>query len=405
MADLAAFPPAAPPISGSPPSSSLYVKAVLALLAALMAAKAVAFSQPGEPVDFHCFHLVGRLVAAGRAGEAYGFRTLYEAMVAAYADKTFLPWSYPPQFAAVMAIFAPLPIGVAYLLFVAPALAAFVWMLRRAAGRDGFTTALLVCAPAMLVNVICGQNGLLTGALAGFAALGLAAGRAGAGWPLGLMVIKPHLAGALAVHALFTGRWGVVARAAATVALTSLAATALLTPAIWVAFLQGVREASRFLEAGFYPLHRMVSIYAVLRTAGAAPLVGLAVQVALAAAVLTAAALLARRRGGRTAAGFTLMAGVLVSPYAYDYDTTLFAAGLVFLLPELELRAGLREQAAIYALTLFAGLYGVACTMIMKPLGLDHEPEHPVFAAGGVALAAAALMTWRVLQRAPVENA
>ena len=105
--------------------------------------------------------------------------------------------------------------GLAYSLFISGSLAAYFLTLRRIA-CESYVPILIITFPALIINIRCGQNGFLTGALIGLTCLYLRKGSALAGLPLGLMIIKPHLAIALAVYAIANRRWKVVAIALAT---------------------------------------------------------------------------------------------------------------------------------------------------------------------------------------------
>ena len=65
-------------------------------------------------------------------------------------------------------------------------------------------------------------------------------GRDRAGIPLGLMVIKPHLAAGIGVLTLISRRWRVALLAAAIIAASSLLATFAFGPDIWTSFRAGV---------------------------------------------------------------------------------------------------------------------------------------------------------------------
>lgn len=382
-------------------AGALRPELLLVLVGVLFAAKALSFSlMRGEPVDFDCFHTVGRLAWHGRVDEAYGFRTLLPAIRADHGGRgSFLPFTYPPPFALLMAPLGALPTGAAYILFMGPTLLAFLWVLRRAAG--GRTAeALAVALPAIAVDLACGQNGLLTGALVGFALLAGSEGREGrAGAASGLMVIKPHLAVALAVHALAGRRWRWAAVAVAVALGMAGLSAAVFGVSAWTAFLHASQEASNFLRARLYPLFRMVSVYASLRSAGAPEAAALLAQGAVAGLALTGAVRLALSGPPRRAAGFAALAGVLVSPYAYDYDLTLFVVGLVMLRPDLERLASPAEQAAIYALSAFGALYGLVSTSMMGALHMVYDEAHPAPAPCGVAIAVCAGLVWVTLRR------
>ncbi|MDV2985070.1 UNVERIFIED_CONTAM: glycosyltransferase family 87 protein [Methylobacteriaceae bacterium AG10] len=378
------------------------VRMLLLSLAAVMLSKAVRYAGllPAQDLtDFDAFHIAGRMVWRGDIAQAYHLPALLEVQRALTGDQAFLPWTYPPPFNLVVAALAPLPIGLAYLVFVGATLAAYLLVLRRIAGPH-FATVVVALAPSLFVAVAGGQNGFLTGTLAGLTGLGLLRGRAWAGLPLGLMVIKPHLAVGLAVCALVMRRWGCLAVAAATAALALALSTAVLGPAIWPAFLGGVEEAKAFLAAGAYPLFRMVSVYAWLRSLDVPAAVALAAQMAIAVAVLGLIPL-ALRRGmpPRQIVGLAALASLFVSPYAYDYDLPLYGVALALLLPDLLGRASRGEEIALLGLGWMAGGYGFVA-------GGLHEALVGTRAASSVEIALAAppfllllALIWRILRR------
>src|SRR5262249_16962360 len=146
----------------------------------------------------------------------------------------FMPWTYPPQFDLLLAPFAFLPVGVAYLLFTAATLAIYLTTLRSIAGNN-FAQVLITLFPAFAITIGSGQNGFLTGALIGLVCLNVDRRQVPAGLALGAMVIKPHLAIAVGVYLLVTRRWVAVATAAAAVLASSLLCTFVFGPQIWTA--------------------------------------------------------------------------------------------------------------------------------------------------------------------------
>ena len=373
------------------------VRMLLLSLAAVMLSKALRYAGllPAQDItDFDAFHIAGRMVWRGDIAQAYHLPALLTVQQALTGEQAFLPWTYPPPFDLVVAALAPLPIGLAYLVFVGSTLAAYLLVLRRIAGAQ-FAPVVVALAPVLVVGVAGGQNGFLTGTLIGLTCLGLLSGRALAGLPLGLMVIKPHLAVGLAVCALVSRRWRCLAAAAATAALALVLSTVVLGPAIWPAFLGGVDEAKTFLAAGAYPLFRMVSVYACLRSLDLPASVALAAQVATAASVLGLIPLaLWRNLPRRQVVGLAALASLFVSPYAYDYDLTLYGVALALLLPDLLGRASRREELALLALGWMVGGYG----LYEARLGTEITASAEISLAALPFLLLFALV-WRILRR------
>lgn len=387
----------------SPHKRRLHAAAILGLSALLLLATTARFaglvSGRLVPTDFDIFYIAGRMVWRGEIGDVYYFARLGPLMASLFEGQHFLPWTYPPPFDLVVGALALLPLPAAYLVFTATTFWAYLAALRRLAPNDLVTT-LIVFFPVLAITIRCGQNGFLTGALVAVACLSLRRGSAWAGVPLGLMVIKPHLAIAFGVLLLVQGRWAVMAVAAATAAAAAGLATVLLGPAVWVAFLDGVREARIFLEAGLYPLFRMVSPYAALRSFDLpAGLAGLA-QVVSAVGALGAVVVAARRFTPTQALGVTALVTLLVSPYAYDYDMTIVAVGFALLLPDLVRLASPARRGTIYALFFVSSGFGLVQSSrlsgayLMEP---DKLLESFPISLAAVGLVAAVAMVVRVV--------
>lgn len=397
------------PVATTP--SPLFLPAILAILTVLLIAKTVELTgqDPGRItplIDFDAFRSAGRLVWRGEIAQAYHFATMVEAQRILGAPDAFLPWTYPPVFNLVVAPFAHLPRGLGYLLFTGGALAAYIVVLRRLAPQHlGALLALLF--PAVAVTIACGQNGFLSGALVGTACLFLRRRDPRAGLPLGLMAIKPHLAVGFALHAALTRDWRTAGTAAGVAAASAGLATLILGPSVWAAFLDGVAEARIFLEQGFYPLFRMISAYAVVRTLGAPASVAMAAQVGVALFALGLVALAIRRRMPTAQViGFTAVASLLVSPYAYDYDLPILGVGLALLAPDLLALTTSRERMAVFALVWVASGWGLVMTGLLRFwYGEDRMPLGAMpLSLGGLALITLVGLIWQVLRRRPTDR-
>ena len=324
----------------SPTKRALYFRAILLVIALVLIPTAaelwgVQFRAASHKLlDFDGFYIAGQLVWRGAIEQAYHFVTDVPITKSFSSSDAFLPWTYPPQFDLLVAPLALMPKGLAYSVFMIGTLAAYLVTLRRIAAEN-FVSVLILLAPVIVITIRCGQNGFLTGTLIGLTCIGLQTGRSIAGLPLGLMIIKPHLAVGFAVYTLVNRLWGTALVAAMTVAATSALATVLLGPAVWTAFLDGVTEARVFLEHGFYPFFRMISLYAVVRTFGFSALVATTAQVLVAVLALGMVVLASRRLSPRQSLGVTAIATLLISPYAYDYDVLILGIGLGLLLTDL----------------------------------------------------------------------
>jgi hypothetical protein len=380
---------------------------ILGLCVLTLVAQAIGFSLPvRDPsprtfADFDAFYLAAQMVWRGEIAQAYHFAMFTRAQEAYFGAPRFLPWAYPPPFNLLIAPLASLPYGTAYGLFTAATMTAYLLTLKRLAG-EGFALVVLATSPALLITVLCGQNGFLTGTLIGLACLALQHRRALAGLPLGLMIIKPHLAVAYAVYLLMTRRWAAIIVGALTVIATSALTTLLLGTDIWDAFIAGAQEARAFLAEGKYPLPRMVSLYAALRSFGASAATAFAGQAAIALLVLAIVCLVAYRRlPVRQSLGITAIASLLVSPYAYDYDLPILGVGLALLLPDI-LRGSRREQAAIFVLSFVTCAIGLVQTFLRLKAPVDaiaRAGDNMALSVAGLTLLAVLGLAWAILGR------
>lgn len=355
-----------PPLPIRLATSRVLLVAVLAISAVLALGSAVLFQAPelfGKEkalTDFDAFYIAGTMAGEGRASKTYDAAETLAAQQRMTGKVGFMPWTYPPPYTLAMEGLARLPIGLSYLLFISATLAFYVLVLRRIAGSylPGVLVAIL---PTILLTVRTGQNGFLTAGLIGCFLLSFSTRRAGAGVPLGLMVIKPHLAAGIALLALLGRRWQAMAIAAGIVVAALLLATAAFGTDIWAAFMSGVRDAGGFLAKGYYPLFRMTSVYASVRTASGSASLALAVH---AIGALAAIGFLVHlwRKGcqPRILAAAACVSSLFVSPYSYDYDLTILGLGIAFVLPDVIDRARRWELPGLLLLLWFATGYGLA---------------------------------------------
>jgi hypothetical protein len=111
-----------------------------------------------------------------------------------------------------------------------------------------------------------------------------------------------------------------------------LIATWLLGLNIWLAFSNGVWESTQFLKLGLYPLFRMTSVYAALRSVDMSAQIAMTVH--FLCAILACAAIIIswfKDSDIIRVCGITAMASVFISPYFYDYDLTVMSLALALL--------------------------------------------------------------------------
>lgn len=344
--------------------ASLLVCVLLAVIAAMRLHASELFALAKTLPDFDAFYIAGKLAGEGRASDAYHFETMLTAQREFTGTDAFMPWTYPPPFMLLMQAMAMLmPIAVAFLIFTLASFAFYVWVLRRIAGA-WFPGVLIAIAPVLILNLLIGQNGFLIGGLMGAFLLRLRDNHPKAGLPLGMIMIKPHLAIAVGLLAIIQRRWSILMVAAGVVSILTIAATLWYGPAIWLDFRVAVKEASGFLAEGLYPLFRMNSVYAAAYSWGASASAAMACQVvsALVALTILGRACLNNISPNRLAA-LACAASVCISPYGYDYDLTILGVGLAFIVPDILARASGAQCAMLMALMWIVSGYGIVASI------------------------------------------
>ncbi|HEU4651537.1 MAG TPA: glycosyltransferase family 87 protein [Croceibacterium sp.] len=346
-------------------TSRLLLSAILVIVALLAASSAVLFQAPdliGKDkilTDFDAFYIAGSMSADGRATDTYDADATFAEQKRMTGDVGFMPWTYPPPYTLLAQGLASVPIGVSYFLFVSATLAFYLLILRRIAGPF-LPGVLIAILPTLLLTVRTGQNGFLIGGMVGFFLLAFFDRRAIAGLPLGLMVLKPHLAVGISLVALLGRRWNAIVLAAAVVIVSLTVPTLVFGLGIWPAFIGGVRDAGEFLALGYYPLFRMTSVYAAARSFAVPAPLALTVHAIGALVAVTLLVFAWRKvRDTRILAATVCVASVFVSPYSYDYDLTILGVGIAFVVARILENARKWELVGLLLLAWFATGYGL----------------------------------------------
>lgn len=271
--------------------------------------------------DFIAFYAAGTLAREGQPSRAYDMVAIVEAEKRALPQATYtLMYAYPPMFQMVMKPLAGLPYVWAYVVWAALLFALYVVVWRVAFGDSAAFWAALGSS-TVYVNVLHGQNGLLSAALLGAGLLLLRQRPWLAGLAIGALCYKPQIGVSIGLLLLAGGQWRAVGGAALSVALLCAASAALLGLDVWRAFIEHGSDARIVLEGDGGPLDKIASVYSMVRKLGAPAAAAYAVHGIVALAVL-ALAIRAWRRDGEELPRIAMAASTvpLVSPYLFDYD-------------------------------------------------------------------------------------
>lgn len=337
--------------------------------------------------DFLNVYAAGKLALQGLPASAYDWTAhkQMELQVLGYDFKGYYGWHYPPFYLFVAAALATLPYAVAHAGWSAVSFVPFVAAVRTNAGNNiGYLLAL--SAPALVANVLVGQNGFLTAALTGFTLALLEKRPVFAGICLGLLAYKPHFGILFPVALVAAGHWRAFLAAAATVLALALLSIFAYGLEPWLAFLRWLPVTSQaFLSEGRAEIEKMQSLFALLRTLGAAEWIAWAVQTALVCAIAVAIWFIWRTRElAYEIKAAALGTGVLLAtPYIYLYDMVTITVPIAFLIALGMSRGFLRHEVPGIAIAM---LLVVSFPFVKLPVGL----------AASTILAALVLRRWAV---------
>jgi hypothetical protein len=198
---------------------------------------------PYDPVgyligrDFVNTWLGGQLALTGDPGAYFG-PDAYNALLAERFGPSYPRhiWSYPPPFLLFTWPFGLIPYIPAYVLYTLIGLITYLAVACEGRRPSAQELLLLILAPAVIVNIWCGQTGFFVAALLIGGLISLDRRPILAGVLFGLLSIKPQLGLLLPLMLALTGRWRVIGAAAATIAVLVAVATVAFGPNVWTAY-------------------------------------------------------------------------------------------------------------------------------------------------------------------------
>ncbi len=353
--------------------------------------------------DFVSFWTAGQLALQGRAADAYNEVPHFFTELALHKDPAwaYLAFFYPPYYLLLCAVLALLPYLPALALWLSASCASYAVALRAMVPKGlrerERIWVLFLGYPAVMVNAGFGQNGFLSTALLGGAAVWLDRQPALAGMCLGCLAYKPQLGIVVPLALAVAGRWRCFAAAAATVLILAAAATLAFGVDIWPAFIANMADAQHNWMEAYNPLYLRywITVFGAVRLHDGSIALAYALQTAVSvtAVLMLLRALKSRRPGARS--GMAEMAAIgacipFCSPFMLEYDLVILAVPMVWLLSE-ALRDGFRRGEG------FAIIAAYLAPVLFKVTLFDNAAKLSV-------IAAAALLFAMVLRRMTEES-
>jgi hypothetical protein len=305
----------------------------------------------GAPLfyDFSAFYQAASFADSGRASTAYDDGAMVAAEQVAFPGATLrLPWNYPPTFQLLLMPLGALPYVMAWLVW-SGALYGLYALLARGMVVAGQRW-LVLLAPGAAVNLLVGQNGLLSTVLIGGGVMLLRSRPLVGGALLGLMTYKPHFAVLIPVVLLCGREWRALGAAIASSAALALLAVAVLGVDPWFAFVHKAIEPSALFSSSSSDWRSIPSVMIMARTLGAGAGLSSALHWSVAAAAAIGALWVWRKTGDAWLRAAALATATLIAtPYLRVYDLALLILPIAALLPRDDSEARLVDLAVVYA--------------------------------------------------------
>ncbi|MCP1834202.1 hypothetical protein J2R76_002539 [Bradyrhizobium sp. USDA 4532] len=291
----------------------------------------------GHPIgtDFSSFWAASSLVLSGHASDAYDPAKHYVAQEAVFGNGVqYYAWLYPPPALLIVAPLGLLPYLTSLFIWLAITGAAYIATVWRVIQRSDAIVPIL-CFPAVLINMIHGQNAFLSTAIVGTGLLISDRYPFTAGVLLGMLCFKPQLAMMLAVVVVARTNWKMALGAALSICFLATSATLIFGVEIWQHFVSIVPLSKMWLEQGTIGFAKMQSAFSSVRLVGGEIYLAYSIQTVVTICAGILLFMIWRSPASlRLRAGATGAAILLGTPFILDYDFVLLSLPIAALAAE-----------------------------------------------------------------------
>lgn len=317
--------------------------------------------QDGFPLyfDFAVFWSASKLTLLGLPSQAYDLHQLHQVLHALQPEivEGSYGWFYPPSYLLLISQLARLPYLSAYLVFMGTTLALFAYVIRKIGGTPQALWALAGFS-GVWDNLLTGQNGFLTAAIAGGSLLLLDKRPVIAGLLAGILSIKPQLAVLFPVAFIASKSWNALIAAALSSVFSIFLSSAIFGFDTLTSWLHSLSWARAFLEIGGEKYWmRMPTIFASAHLLGASVPLSYFLHLVVSCCVAVSVWLVWSRSQEPLLRNAVLASGtLLISPYILIYDLTWLALPMAWLARYALERGWLRWEREVLVFSWFVPL-------------------------------------------------
>jgi alpha-1,2-mannosyltransferase len=345
--------------------------------------------------DFPAYWTAARLAVSGDAAGVYETDSFLRFQRETIGGHGIFPFQYMPTYLLLISPLGFLPYGIALLIFLTLTFLMAGYALQRLGSGDRRLWLVAAGTPAFLLVVLNGQNVFLTTALFAFALLALDSphprGPILAGGALALLTVRPQFGLLIPVALIVGGYWRAIGWGALWTALIVLASLIAFGVQSWEAFVAQSDLWVVMLTDGLVHRGKLISVYPSARLLGMDHGGALLFQgfVGLALLVLIARVWRIQREAARPMRNAVLIvASLLATPYAFDYDLFLALPAMLILY-----EAGGRNRLNPPEIAILAVLW--LLPLVSRVIGMGWGlPVAPVVLGGFLALL---VLRWRAV--------
>ena len=330
------------------------------------------------PADYVSFWIAGNLALEGDTASIYDLTAFAQhqwdaGFLANTGHK--LAFFYPPVWLMFVTPLAILPYAVSLTVFVVIGICAGAYVLFLCYPA-AITIAVFLASAATYLNVISGQNGLISLALFGAGCLlSLRKRDIASGILFGFLVYKPHLGILIPFALLAAGKWKTFFSALLTVVIVTVLTSAIFGISIWSEFLASNKFAVEWLEDGAIGFWRINSVFAATRVAGLP--VGQAWLIQAVATLSTIVFIVyrfMRHRDEEMNFAILVAGAILAAPFSVDYDLAILSFPFALLVKRY---ARLRN---VWVMVIFGSIFlmPIVIAVFAKLFGISLHPMLPL---------------------------
>ena len=283
--------------------------------------------------EFRIFWIGSFMALKGELHDIYNSSKFEEVEKRLTDKKKGHVWLYPPNFLLMVLPLSLLPYLASLAVWLAITLGLYLLVLRRICPQP-YVIFWILFFPGIVVNLLVGHNGFLSGTLLGGGLLLMNSSPILAGILFGLFFYKPQLAILIPLALMAGRRWRIMVITVISAAAIGIASAVILGPEIWLDFVRNIPIAARLTDSPWF-WDRMPTMYAAACAGGTGTLIAWTLQGIVMLGVI--AGIYWVWSGNATVAcrSSILILGILLfTRYAFIYDYAILALPLAWLWQE-----------------------------------------------------------------------